>query len=175
MVTIRTEVPDDYSQVFELNYRAFGNRDLESRLVEKIRKSPAFIPELSIVAERDGKIVGHLLLSKARLIQGDREQDVIVLAPLAVLPEYQRQGIGSRLMNEGLKRVGDLGYGFVFLIGHPSYYPKFGFKPARACGFELTQFSVSDEVFMVYERNEERIEEKLSGFRGELRYPDAFF
>jgi putative acetyltransferase len=79
--------------------------------------------------------------------------------------------IGSKLIREGLKRCSELGYELVFLIGHPTYYPKFGFKPARKYGFDLKQFNVTDEVFMVCELKEG----KLNHITGELRYPSSFF
>lgn len=168
---IRTETGSDHKQVYELNYLAFGNRDSEAKLVERIRSSAEFIPELSIVAEADGHIVGHLLLSKAKTVTPHKEHEVIVLAPIAVRPDLQKQGIGLQLMTEGLQRTKHLGYGVILLIGHPTYYPKFGFQPARRCGYELTQFKVSDDVFMVCEA----IEGQLLASKGELRYPESFF
>ncbi|XID94837.1 GNAT family N-acetyltransferase [Paenibacillaceae bacterium WGS1546] len=168
---IRTETTLDHEAVYRLNVRAFGNRDDEAKLVEKIRSSEGFIPELSLVAERDGEIVGHLLLSKAVVTEEGGSRDVIVLAPIAVKPEEQRRGIGSRLISEGLDRCRILGYDLVLLVGHPEYYPKFGFKPARTYGLELRQFDVSDDVFMACELREGALNE----FQGELRYPQAFF
>lgn len=171
MIKIRTETVSDHSSVFKLNYEAFGNREDESKLIERIRLSTQFIPELSIVAEEDNEIVGHLLLSKAEVINGDNSHEVIVLAPIAVKPSLQKTGIGDQLIQEGLKRCKDLGYGIVLLIGHPTYYPKFGFKPARNFGLELKQFKVSDEVFMVCEL----IAGELDRIKGELIYPKSFF
>lgn len=168
---IRTERLSDFEEVFQLNYLAFGNREDESRLVEKIRSSEGFIPELSLVAEENNQIVGHVLFSKAEIVEDEYRHEVIVLAPIAVLPNNQKTGIGGKLIQEGLKRCEALGYDFVFLIGHPSYYPKFGFKPARKYGFDLKQFNVSDDVFMVFEITEG----KLKRTKGELRYPKSFF
>ncbi|MBW8349313.1 N-acetyltransferase [Bacillus sp. IITD106] len=170
-MNIRTETFADYKAVYDLNYEAFAMREDESKLVERIRDSEGFIPELSIVAEENSEIVGHILLSKASVIHGDKSTKVIVLAPIAVKPKYQKKGIGSMLINEGLKRVKELDYGLVLLIGHPSYYPKFGFKPARQFGLELRQFDVPDEVFMVCELKAG----ELDHVQGELQYPPAFF
>ncbi|NLY46662.1 MAG: N-acetyltransferase [Tissierella sp.] len=167
---IRTESKSDYNQVFKVNYEAFRNREDEPKLVEKIRNSEKFIPELSIVAEENNQILGHILLSKADVIEEDINHEVIVLAPIAVKPEFQNKGIGSLLIQEGLKRCKNLGYGLVLLIGHPTYYPKFGFKPARQYGLELKQFNVTDEVFMVCEV----IKGELDRIKGELRYPETF-
>jgi putative acetyltransferase len=167
---IRTESPGDFEEVYKLNYAAFGNREDEAQLVERIRKSEEFVPELSIVAEIDKEIVGHLLLSKALVESDEKSSTVIVLAPVAVKPGSQKQGIGSKLIEEGLSRCKDLGYKIILLIGHPSYYPRFGFKPARKHGLKLNQFNVPDEVFMVYE-----VEDELQKIKGELKYPKAFF
>lgn len=168
---IRTETKNDYKHVFNLNYLAFENRDDEAKLVERIRFSNCFIRELSLVAEEQREIVGHVLFSKAKIIQENGEKEVLVLAPVAVNPSVQKKGIGSNLIEEGLRRAKDLGYGLVFLIGHPNYYPKFGFQPARKHGMEQIQFEVPDDVFMVCEL----IEGELQQTNGELRYPPAFF
>lgn len=168
---VRTETPADYKGVYQVNVKAFGDREDEARLVEKIRDSEGFIPELSLVAEQEKEIVGHLLLSKASVQDGENTYDVIALAPIAVMPFVQKQGIGKALIREGLDRCRTLGYSLVFLIGHPEYYPKFGFQPAGQYGFELKQFEVSEEVFMVCElKAGER--KKL---KGELKYPPTFF
>lgn len=167
---IRTEMQKDYDEVYQLNVRAFDNREDESKLIERIRASEWFIPELSLVAEDNGQIVGHALFSKSAIVDHeDKHHEVIVLAPIAVLPDRQKQGIGGKLIREGLRRSAELGYQYVFLIGHPSYYPRFGFKPAREHGFELKQFDVADDVFMVYEWTDD------PAIRGELRYPSPFF
>lgn len=97
--------------------------------------------------------------------------EVIVLAPVAVHPTFQKRGIGRKLIKEGLRKVKNMKYGLVLLIGHPTYYPKFGFKPARQFGLELRQFEVPDEVFMVCEMREG----ELNRIKGELKYPKAFF
>ncbi|QWU18114.1 N-acetyltransferase [Paenibacillus sophorae] len=168
---IRTETPNDYVQVHNVNYVAFGNREDEARLVERIRESRYFVPQLSIVAEKSEEIVGHLLMSKAVIVEGNNQHEVIVLAPIAVKPDHQKQGIGKQLIFEGLKRCKEYKYYVVLLIGHPSYYPKFGFKPARQYGLDLKKFQVPDEVFMVCELKED----ELSNIKGELKYPEAFF
>lgn len=168
---IRTENEADYEQVYQVNYTAFGNREYEAELVERIRDTPYFVPQLSLVAELEGEIVGHILLSLAKVVDGEVRHEVIALAPIAVKPAYQKQGIGKQLIQEGLKRCEELGYSIVLLIGHPTYYPKFGFKPARQYGLELKQFEVSDDVFMVYELREN----ELQRIQGELKYPAAFF
>jgi putative acetyltransferase len=94
-----------------------------------------------------------------------------MLAPIAVMPSSQITGIGGKLIQEGLKRCDALRYDFVFLIGHPTFYPKFGFKPAGEYGFDLKQFNVSDDMFMVFELPEG----KMKSIKSELRYPKSFF
>lgn len=167
---IRAERPADAERLFRLHFAAFGNREDEATLVERVRASDGYIPGLSLVAEADrGTVVGHALFSKAAVVREGRQREVIVLAPIAVQPEHQRRGVGGALIREGLRLAEQAGYPHVLLIGHPSYYPKFGFAPARPVGFELTQFQVPDEVFMV------RTLRPDAGIRGELRYPSAFF
>lgn len=170
-LNIRPEIFEDKVAIREVNILAFGNRRDEADLVDRIRESEHFVPELSLVAERNNVVVGHLLLSKASIIDTGSKATVIALAPIAVLPDHQKQGIGKLLIREGLKKCKELGFGLVFLIGHPDYYPKFGFKPARQLGYELMQFQVPDEVFMVCELEEGAI----GSVQGELIYPKAFF
>ncbi|MDU0331832.1 N-acetyltransferase [Paenibacillus sp. 3LSP] len=169
---IRAEEPRDARALFALHFQAFGEREDESKLVDRIRNSPQYIPSLSLVAEHEGQIVGHALFSKAEAVGKEQvSHEVVVLAPLAVSPSFQKQGIGTQLIQEGLQRTQELGYGVVFLIGHPEYYPRFGFKPARSLGFELKQFEVPDEVFMAMELKEGA----TLSIQGELLYPEAFF
>ena len=166
---IRAEAPADYNELFHLHYTAFGEREDESRLSERIRESQEFIPELSLVALSNNLIVGHALFSKAVVVNNDTQHEVIILAPIGVKPEFQKQGVGSALIRKGLQLAKELNYSHIFLIGHPTYYPKFGFEPARPYGFELIQFNVPNEVFMVAHLREDV---KLDG---ELRYPKSFF
>jgi putative acetyltransferase len=167
---IRTETVSDFEEVYELNKLVFG-RDDESKLIERIRLSKQFIPELSIVIEEQNGIIGHVLLSKAEVVENDVSYEVIVLAPIAINPKHQRKGLGSKLIQEAFSKCKELGYGLIFLIGHPTYYPRFGFKPARKYHFELKQFIVRDEVFMVCEL----FEGELNKVKGELIYPESFF
>ena len=168
---IRTEELRDHEDVYALNYHAFEEREDESKLIERIRSSSSFIPELSLIAELDQKVVGHALFSKAEVVGQNGSHDVIVLAPVAVHPDHQRQGIGTKLIQEGLRRCTQLGFGVVLLLGHPAYYPRLGFKPASYYGFTLTQFEVPDDVFMA----NELFAGVTLAIPEELRYPKAFF
>ena len=144
---IRQETPKDYETVYEVVRQAFacaehsdGN---EQDLVTALRKSDAFVPELSLVAEQDGKIVGYILFTKIDI--GGRT--ALALAPLAVLPAYQRQGIGSALIREGHRIAGALGYPCSVVLGSEKYYPRFGYVPADRFGIRLP-FDVPAENFM---------------------------
>ncbi|CAI6063543.1 GNAT family N-acetyltransferase [Cohnella sp. JJ-181] len=178
MVQIRTETKADIDAVREVHLAAFGGKEDESRLADRIRESVGFVPELSLVAESDGRIEGHMLISKAELVDGQDAQETLVLAPIGVRPEAQGRGIGGALIREGIRRAEQLGYKLIFLIGHPSYYPRFGFKPAVKGGLVLMQFDVPDDVFMVLELAEGELD-RLAAARkekyGELKYPQTFF
>ncbi|MEK0315123.1 GNAT family N-acetyltransferase [Cohnella sp. 56] len=175
---IRTERSDDIEAVRQVHLAAFGGREDESRLADRIRGSAGLVPELSLVAERDGEIVGHMLISKAELVDGHAAEVTLVLAPIGVRPEAQGRGAGGALIEEGIRRAASLGYKLIFLIGHPSYYPRFGFKPAVGSGLVLMQFDVPDDVFMVRELAEGELD-RLAAVRkekyGELKYPQTFF
>lgn len=123
MITIRKEEEKDYKQVFELTEEAFREMvhsdHQEQFLVEKLRKSDAFIPELSLVAENeDGRIAGHILFTKLKIINGTESFESLALAPVSVKPEFQNQGLGGKLIAEGHRIAKELGYQSVILIGH---------------------------------------------------------
>jgi putative acetyltransferase len=147
MIVIRAEIEDDYATIRRVNELAFGRLN-EAELVEALRAVAN--PQISLVAVLDGEIVGHIFFSPVSLESDTGASTALGLAPMAVLPEYQRRDIGSRLVREGLKACERLGYDLVFVIGHRNYYPRFGFKPARQLGFDC-EYDVADEVFMVAE------------------------
>jgi predicted N-acetyltransferase YhbS len=169
---IRQETENDYGQTEKLVEEAF--RDLEFSehnehlLVQKLRQSRDFIPELSLVAEMDNKIVGHILFSKVTII-GDKEFESLCLAPVSVLPGYQNQGIGSELIKEGLLKAEDLGFESVLLVGHSTYYPRFGFEKASKWNIRCA-FEVPEDVFMAIELKIDALKNKS----GLVRYPAEF-
>lgn len=168
MVIIRPEKKEDYAAVYEVNQLAFEQED-EAVLVQKIRNSENFFPELSLVAVKDGRIVGHILFSPV-LIKSQKEAvQAIALAPMAVHPEFQNQGIGAALVRQGLEECKRLGHKIVIVVGHPTYYPRFGFSSAKAKGLEAP-FSIPDEAFLVLEL----IPGVLKGIKGRVEYPPAF-
>lgn len=167
---IRPENTNDFSGIREVNITAFDKGENEARLVELIRGSAHFIPDLSLVAVKDsGEIIGHILFSGINLVTEKGIVPTIGLAPMAVSPDYQNNGIGSALVSEGLKAVKALGYEHVFVLGHPNFYPRFGFSPARRFGID-SPFPVPDEVFMALEIRKG----SLSGLEGKIEYPPAF-
>lgn len=146
---IRQEISTDYERVCDLVKRAFETAEHcdgnEQDLVAALRKSTAFLPELSLVAEADGKIVGHILFTKVTI---DNSEE-LALAPLAVLPEYQRQGIGSALIQKGHEIARQLGFHYSIVLGSENYYPKMGYVPAVQYQI-FAPFEVSPENFMAY-------------------------
>ena len=167
-IRIRTEAESDREAIREVNEQAFG-RLREAEIVEKVRQSPGFVPELSIVAEREGQIVGHALFSEVKIEGADRSWNVLALGPIAVRPEFQKQGIGGQMMQAGLERAAELGYGVIVLIGHPTYYPRFGFIPGSRYGLRCA-IPVPDEVFMARLLRPDG----LDGIKGTVVFPPAF-
>jgi putative acetyltransferase len=165
MIAIRPEEPGDIPAIAGVNRTAFGG-EVEVKLVEVIRASPGFIPGLSFVAVTEGRVVGHILFSPITIGAGSSGVPALALAPIAVLPEYQGRGIGSRLVEEGLGRCRELAHAIVIVVGWPSFYPRFGFTRARAKGLEAP-FPVPDEAFMVLEL----VPGALAGVSGMVCFP----
>ncbi|MGE5417527.1 MAG: GNAT family N-acetyltransferase [Acidobacteriota bacterium] len=165
-MNIRPEKPDDYDQIYLVNKTAF-NSDYEPKLVDRLRKSSWVTPQLSIVAEKEGEVIGHSLFSEVEIVAEDGYDTIILsLGPVAVLPEYQGQGIGGKLIRAGIIKARELGYKAVVLVGHPSYYLRFGFVPAYPEGIE-TSLEVPDEAFMVLELQPGA----LGRIKGMIHYP----
>lgn len=168
MISIRAESPADVDAIFEVNEQAFGRKQ-EAQLVNELRTSDDFIPELSLVAVVDDRIVGHILFSPIVIGTKSSRTSVLSLAPMAVSPGYQDQGIGTELVRQGIHRCRELGHKVIVVVGHPAYYPRFGFVQAREKGIQTT-FEVPDEAFMVLEL----FEGALNGIEGTVRYPAVF-
>lgn len=162
---IRDEQLADAAAVWQVNAEAFG-REAEARLVEALRRQAQ--PLISLVAEADGAIVGHILFTPVTLA-GQPQLRIMGLAPMAVLPTQQRQGAGSALVRAGLARCLEQGFDAVVVLGHPAYYPRFGFTPAAARGLR-SEYEVPDEAFMVLELRPDA----LRGASGTLAYHPAF-
>ncbi|MCE5213778.1 MAG: N-acetyltransferase [Methanobacterium sp.] len=169
MIKIRPEKDTDHKAIFNLTARAFG-RDHEARLLELFRKDRIYERELSLVAERDGEILGHILFTRISIEPHQEKFHAVILGPLAVKPGLQKQGIGSKLIAEGIETCQAQGYHSIIVIGHPNYYPKFGFKSATDEGLK-SPVPVPDEAFMVLEL----VPESLTGVKGEIKFPKEFF
>lgn len=172
-ILIRQEVNADFDHVYEVVKRAFQNAAHtthdEQNLVVRLRDSIAFIPALSLVAEVNDKIVGHILFTKIKIKGDKKEYTSLELAPISVLPEMQGKGIGRRLILEGHKLALGLGFNSVLLVGYPEYYPRFGYVPASRFGI-TAPFDVPDEVFMACELSTNA----LSDTKGIVEYPNEF-
>lgn len=125
---IRSETPADYAAITRLNVRAFGVRADEAVVVSLLRQRASFTPELSLVAEMDGAIVGHALFTPGEMPLMGQRVKAALLAPLAVDPSVQRQGIGGALLRAGHEAARQHGAVIALLLGHPEYYPRFGYR-----------------------------------------------
>lgn len=144
---IRHEEPADQAAIRRVNEAAFGGSG-EANAIDALRERGQLV--LSLVAVHDQQVVGHILFTPAIIEAPDRVWSALGLAPLAVLPEYQRQGIGTSLMKTGLGECRQLGYERVIVLGHVEYYPRFGFVPAYRYGIG-NEFGVTGDAFMVLE------------------------
>ena len=143
---IRTEQVMDVPKIHAINRAAFDSA-AEAEIVDVLRSGAENV--LSLVAEEDGEVVGHIMFSTVQLA-GAPDVRAMALAPMAVAPERQRTGIGSGLVRAGLEECQRLGVDAVFVVGHPTYYPRFGFKSASSVGF-VCEFEVPEDAFMVTE------------------------
>jgi len=167
-VTVRPEHPEDREAVSEVIRLAFSG-DAEVKLVEALRKSEAFIPGLSLVALKSGAVVGHILFHPITIRAEGRSIGALALAPLSVRPEQQDAGIGSVLVQQGLARCRELGHRIVIVLGHPTYYTRFGFVQAMPKGIDAP-FKVPSEAFLVLEL----VPGALDGVHGMVEYPHEF-
>lgn len=163
-LVIRAETAADHFRIRQVNKEAFGGTD-EGNLVEVLRREGLVL--LSVVGELDGRIVAHVLFSRMSI---DTEAETIAaaaLAPMAVLPGYQRRGIGGQLIRYGLDSLRGLGERIVIVVGHPTYYPRFGFSSTLARPLESP---FPSDAFMALALSPGA----LDGVRGRVRYPAAF-
>lgn len=171
---IRQANKNDHQAISVLLQEAFKEEvhsdHKEHLLVERLHRSAAFIPELSLVAEQDQQIIGYILLTRIHIASPlSGEVTSLALAPVAVSPSYQQRGIGSRLIQYAHDRARDLGFGSVVVLGHEDYYPRLGYKMAKDYGIRLP-FDVPEENCMVIELQEGA----LRGHSGHVIYPKEF-
>jgi putative acetyltransferase len=162
------ESPGDFPAIYEVNRQAFG-QDGEARLVSALRDDGDYDPELSLIAVHDGKIVGHILFPPINIVSDKATTPALALAPLSVHQDYQGLGIGAALVQDGLAECRRLGHRIVIVVGHPGYYPRFGFTLARESGIQAP-FPCPDEAFMALGL----ADSALDGISGTVRYPLAF-
>ena len=163
---IRPEDPGDLSAIDRIHQLAFGRQE-EGKLVNSLRDSGGLA--LSLVAEIEGEVIGHMALSPVTFDVDPTLAGGYGLGPIAVLPDYQRMGIGLQLIDAGLKRCRLMGGEVVVVLGHPGYYPKAGFKQASTYGI-FCEFDVPEEFFMLIELKAG----SLTNFHGIARYHPAF-
>jgi putative acetyltransferase len=161
---IRIECPQDRAAIWEVNQLAFGRQD-EARLVDELRDED--YARVSLVAESAGKIVGHILFSYLPIVTQSSILDALSLAPLAVKPSHQRRGIGSYLVADGLQACREAGHRIVVVLGHPEFYPRFGFSMKLAGRLKSPY---AGPAFMAVEL----VPGALDGVEGEVRYPSPF-
>lgn len=168
MLEIRKEDENDYEEIYDVVKIAFKSAEHsdgnEQDLVVSLRNSNNFISELSLVASKENKIVGYILFTKIKI--GEYEE--LALAPLAVLPEYQRQGIGKKLIEEGHKIAKKLGYHYSIVLGSEKYYSKFDYIPASRYGI-IAPFKVPNENFMAIKLND-----TIKEITGIVKYAEEF-
>ena len=166
MIIVRPETEKDHPKVRLINDLAFG-RPNEADLVDTLRKSAK--PYISLVAMKEREVVGHIFFSPVSIESERTVFTALGLGPMAVLPRYQRQGIGSELVRKGLRECRRINHYIVVVLGHPEYYPRFGFVPASQKGLRC-EYDVPDEAFMVAEL----VPGVLAGRQGLVKYHPAF-
>ena len=162
MIEIREEHPGDVTAIRNVNRLAFG-QDQEANIVDALRSNGAAL--LSLVAIFDGHVVGHIMYSPLS-VGGNQGA---ALGPMAVMPEHQRRGIGSQLIEAGNGKLKEAGCPFIVVVGHPEYYPRFGFSPANIYGVTC-EWELPDDAFMVLMLDPR----KIQGLAGVARYRHEF-
>jgi putative acetyltransferase len=167
MVVVRQEKPDDLAAIRRIHEQAFGG-PAEANLVDALRAHGQVL--LSLVVEQDGQVVGHILFSPVSIESAAGTLPAVGLGPVAVLPALQRQGLGTLLITAGLDACRQAGHTGVVVLGHPTYYPRFGFRPASRYGIQ-SDYDVPDDVFMALELRPGA----LQGHAGRARYQPEFY
>ena len=166
MLVIRPEKPEDVAAIRQVNEEAFGGQN-EADIIEKLRSRQAFT--LSLVATRTDKVIGHILFSPVTIESESESYAALGLGPVAVLPPYQNKGIGSQLVRTGIEICRKAGHEVIVLVGHPTYYPRFGFL--RASTYDLKcEYDVPDEAFMALELHQSALE----GRSGTVKFRPEF-
>ncbi|MET3576311.1 GNAT family N-acetyltransferase [Bhargavaea ullalensis] len=172
-ILVRQEEPKDFHQVEQIVEESFRDVQMsdhrEQLLVGRLRASHTYMPELALVAELEeaGDLIGYSLMTEVTV--GDKKITALALAPVAVLPDYRNEGVGTMLIREGIRRAASLGYRAVTVLGNPDYYHRFGFR--RSSDYHIhSPFEVSGELYLVLELQKYGLE----GVSGIVNYPDPF-
>jgi predicted N-acetyltransferase YhbS len=167
-IKIEAETEEDYEQITTLHSLAF-NRDSEARLVEKLRRTPIYIRELSLVARYKNTVIGHILFYPIKINSHGKKCVSLALAPISVIPRFQNRKIGTKLIREGLEKARKLGFKSVIVVGHPEYYPRFGFEKASKYGISAS-FHVPDNALLAISLEKDA----LKDCRGAVVYPNEY-
>ena len=165
-MNIRKEKDSDKEKIWQVNAEAFDS-EAEANLVNSLRDSG--ISFISLVAEEDEEIIGHILFTPVELIGDDYSLKLMGLAPMSVRPDLQKKGIGSQLVKTGIENCAAQGYDAIVVLGHPEYYPKFGFVPSVKYGIK-SEYDAPDEAFMILELKESSLKDE----NGIIKYHVAF-
>ncbi len=166
MFTIRHDIPEDTSAIRRVTEMAFNDKTTAD-LVDALRKNGHSV--LSLVAIQGEDVIGHIMFSPVKIVSDTESFDAISLAPMAVLPNLQRQGVGSELVRRGLSELRQKDHGVCVVLGHAEFYPRFGFLPARQFKIRC-KYDVPDEAFMVTELRKGA----LAKIRGTVEYSSEF-
>ena len=166
-ITVRPETAEDIRAIDVVHISAFGG-EAEAQLVSALRESATYNRELSLVAELGGRIVGHVLLTRVPLRKDGAEKNVLALGPMSVVPSQSHRGIGSELINASISLAEDKGYGAIVVLGHPEYYKRFGFVPARGLQISCNLPAPEDALTVM-----EIVAGNLAG-GGHVEYPEPF-
>lgn len=167
MAFIRTEIKADIEQIHAIHHEAFG-RAAEGDLVNALRPTNYFSTDLSLVATMGDELVGHILFTRIVIKDGNRTYPALALAPVAVKPGFQKQGIGTELITEGLRRAKYAGHKAVIVLGNPNFYTRFGFEPAISYDI-IPPAGMSEDAFLVANLGSETLHTK-----GQVYYPLVF-
>jgi len=166
-VVVRAETDGDVKAIDVVNLSAFEG-EAEALLVDAVRQSPDFVRDLSLVAEINGRIVGHVLLSKVSLERDGQSDTVLALGPMSVVPSQSHRGIGSALIEAAINRAKGMCYTAIIVAGHPDYYQRFGFQPAEKFGLSVNLELPVDSLTAM------ELETGVLSQGGQVSFPDAF-
>jgi predicted N-acetyltransferase YhbS len=172
-VTIRAEQPNDSAAIRSVVLRAYANvaysDHCEHLMIDRLRATRAYSPALSLLAEKDGELIGHILLTRAHIVGERASVPTLALAPLSVVPEHQTKGVGKSLVEAAHRRASDLGFGSILVVGPPAYYLQFGYAPLSSYPITLP-FDAPDQNCMILPLEPHA----LDGVSGVVQYAEGW-